>query len=101
MAIMAEQGSLKPTIVTSGITLILFIWSLYAFSAAGMLTRLPFTRTILVVISTIYLLRGIGGFFLIYMPLGRSPEFWFWSSSICLVIGSVHVLGLKQQWSVL
>ena len=99
MALMAEQGSIQPTLITSGITIVLGVWSLYAFSAAGMITALPFTRTVLVIISTIYLLRGIAGFFFISNPLGRSAEFWVWSSSICLVIAVVHIIGLKQVWS--
>jgi hypothetical protein len=82
--------------MTSGIAIVLVVWALYAFSAAGVLMSLPFARTVLVLISTIYLLRAIAGFFLIYAPLGRSAEFWFWSSSICLVFGIIHVIGLKQ-----
>lgn len=98
MALMAEQGSLKPTLITLGITLVLITWSLYAFSAAGIMIKLPFLRVILLMITTIYLLRGIAGYFLIQSPLGRSPEFWLWSSSICLGIGLVHLIGLKQWW---
>ena len=99
MAIMAEQGSMKPTIITSVITFILVLWSFYAFSAAGVITQLPFVRTIVVVIAGIYLLRGVAGFYFMNNPLGRTPEFWIWSSSICLVIALVHILGLKQVWS--
>ena len=29
-------------------------------------------------------------------PLGRSPQFWFWSSLICLSFGVIHLIGLKQ-----
>ncbi len=101
MAVMAEQGSIQPTIITAGITSVLVIWALYAFSAAGVLIQLPFTRIVLVLVSAIYLLRGIAGFFLIYNPLGRVPEFWFWSSSICLIIAVIHIIGLKQAWPTL
>ncbi|MPY23127.1 hypothetical protein FM037_05420 [Shewanella psychropiezotolerans] len=99
MAIMAEQGSLRPTIITSGIALVLSIWSLYAFSAAGLIGKLPLIRTALIIITAIYLLRGVAGFFFISNPLGRSPEFWFWSSAICLSLGLLHLIGLKQQWA--
>jgi hypothetical protein len=101
MAKMADQGSIQPTIITTCIVLILAIWSFYAFSAAGVLKSLPFTRVILVLVSGIYLLRGIAGFFLINNPLGRTAEFWVWSSSICLIIALVHIIGLKQTWSTL
>ncbi|PHQ73570.1 MAG: hypothetical protein COB74_07820 [Shewanella sp.] len=99
MAIMAEQGSLRPTIITSVIVLVLSIWSLYAFSAAGLIGKLPLIRTALIIITAIYLLRGVAGFFFISNPLGRSPEFWFWSSAICLSLGLLHLIGLKQQWA--
>lgn len=98
MATMAEQGSIQPTIITSGIIFVLIIWSIYAFSAAGVIIQLPFVRVILVIITAIYLLRGVAGFFLINNPLGRTPEFWIFSSSICLIIAIIHIIGLKQVW---
>ncbi len=99
MALMAEQGSSHPTIVTLGIFSILSIWSLYAFSAAGLIFRLPLLRTALILITSVYLIRGVAGFALIDMPMGRSPEFWLWSSIICLTFGVFHAIGLKKQWS--
>lgn len=98
MAQLAEKGSSQPTIVTSFIFLILTTWSLYAFSAAGLITKFPLLRLALVLITFIYMARGIAGFFLINFPMGRSPEFWLWSSAICLTIGIFHLIGLKQQW---
>jgi uncharacterized membrane protein YwzB len=98
MAQLAEKGSSQPTIVTSVIFLILTTWSLYAFSAAGLITKFPLLRLALVLITFIYMARGIAGFFLINSPMGRSPEFWLWSSAICLTIGIFHLIGLKQQW---
>lgn len=98
MARLAEQGSLQPTLITGGIVLVLTIWALYAFSAAGIIFRLPLMRLALVVITVIYLVRGLAGFFFISSPMGRSPEFWIWSSVICLMIGIVHLVGLKQVW---
>lgn len=99
MAIMAEQGSNYPTFVTLSIFLVLSIWSLYAFSAAGLIRKLPFIRLALILITTIYLVRGLAGFILISTPMGRSPEFWLWSSIICLTFGVFHAIGLKKQWS--
>lgn len=99
MALLADQGSYQPTIVTLGIFSILSLWSLYAFSAAGIIFRLPFIRLVLILITLIYSVRGIAGFFLVFSPLGRSPEFWVWSSLICLVFGVFHMLGLKLQWT--
>ena len=101
MAVMAEQGLIKPSIITSFIVVVLAIWSLYAFSAAGVIGRLPFIRVALIVISGIYMMRGLAGFYFVSHPIGRSPEFWVWSSVICLCIGLLHLIGLKQQWTVL
>lgn len=99
MAILAEQDSIQPTIITSAIMLVLSVWSLYAFSAAGVIFKLPLIRLALTLITLIYLTRGVAGFFLINTPLGRSPEFWLWSSVICLFFGMIHLIGLKQQWA--
>lgn len=101
MALMAEQGSIKPTLITLSITFVLMTWSLYAFSAAGSIIKLPFIRVILMLITAIYIFRGVAGYFFMNNPLGRTPEFWIWSSSICLIIGLVHLIGLKQVWSTL
>ncbi len=98
MASLAEQGRSEPAMITSLIVLVLVIWSLYAFSAAGIMIKLPLLRVVLSIITLIYLVRGIAGFFFIYSPMGRSPEFWVWSSIICLLVGITHVVGLKQQW---
>ena len=99
MAVLAERGSIQPTLITSGIVLVLSIWSLYAFSAVGIILRLPLVRIALILITVIYLVRGIAGFFFVSSPMGRSPEFWLWSSSICLCFGIIHLIGLKQQWT--
>jgi len=99
MALMAEQGSHHPTIVTLGIFSLLSIWSLYAFSAAGLIFKLPLIRLALILITSVYMVRGVAGFALMSMPMGRSPEFWFWSSAICLTFGIFHALGLKKQWA--
>lgn len=101
MAVLAEQGSSKPTIITFGVAIVLTIWALYAFSAAGLLGKLPLMRLALVVITAVYLIRGVAGFLLINNPMGRSPEFWVWSSAICLILGVLHLIGLKQQWAIL
>jgi hypothetical protein len=99
MAIMAEQGSSQPTIITLIIFSILSLWSAYAFSAAGLITRLPFSRLALSLITLVYLVRGLAGFTLVNNPMGRSPEFWLWSSAICLFFGIFHAVGLKRQWA--
>ena len=99
MAVLSERGSVEPTVITSVIVLIFSIWALYAFSAAGLVGKLPFTRTALIVITFIYFSRSLVGLFFINNPIGRSPKFWLWSSVVCLLIGAIHFIGFKQQWS--
>ena len=98
MAKLAERGSVKPTVITSFIVLVFIIWSFYALSGAGVIIELPLLRWVLLAVTLIYLLRGALGFFLYTKPLGRTPAFWLWSSSICLALGLIHMLGLKQIW---
>ncbi|MBE0364574.1 hypothetical protein PULV_a2293 [Pseudoalteromonas ulvae UL12] len=98
MAQWAEQGLIKPTLITLFIFSVLSVWAAYAFSAAGLIRRLPLRRTALLLITAVYVVRGLGGFFLISTPMGRSPEFWLWSSGICLVIGLIHSFALIQTW---
>jgi len=98
MAQMAEQGHWYPTIVTSAIVVLLSIWALYALSGAGVIKRLPLTRLALVIISGIFLLRGVT--FVGLMPAfpENSLTFWLVSSAICLVIGGLFAVGTYQQW---
>ena len=99
MATLAERGSIQPTIITSFIVLVFSIWTAYALSGAGIIFQLPLLRWVLLAITAIYLLRGIAGFFFYFTPLGRTPEFWLWSSAICLTLGLIHLFGLKQLWA--
>lgn len=72
MAVLAEQGSSTPTIITSVIVLVLSIWSAYAFSAAGVIRKLPLLRTALVIITFIYLFIAWNWwFFLNCKPNGK------------------------------
>lgn len=98
MAQMDLAGHWYPTVATLVISSILSIWSLYALSGAGVIRKLPLMRLALSAITLVYLLRGV--FFtplMAYFP-GNSDAFWFWSSAICLAIGLVHLVGLRQVW---
>ncbi|WNC72352.1 hypothetical protein RGQ13_19875 [Thalassotalea psychrophila] len=99
MARMAEDGHWYPTVVTSIIVLILSVWSLYALSGSKVIFRLPLLRLGLIVISLIYLLRGVA--FVAIMPMfpENTLTFWFVSSGICLIIGTLYAVGTFQSWS--
>ncbi len=98
MATMAEQGSITPTLLTLGIAAILAIWAAYAFSGAGLLPRLPLLRTGLVVISAIYLLRGLALIPALIFNGGEVMPFVLWSSLIVLVYGVAHAVGTWTAW---
>lgn len=99
MAQMDLAGHWYPTVATLVIAGLLFVWSAYALSAAGAIRKLPLTRLVLILVTGIYLLRGTAFAALVpYFP-GNSTTFWVLSSAICLVIGLLHLAGLKQVWS--
>jgi hypothetical protein len=98
MATLAEQGSMTPTLLTLGIAAILAIWSAYAFSGAGLLPRLPLLRTGLVVISAIYLLRGLALIPALIINGGAVMPFILWSSLIVLVYGIAYAVGTWTAW---
>lgn len=101
MARMAASGSTYPAMVTAAIGAVLLVWAAYALAGAGVLPRLPWMRAILCAISAVYVLRGLALVPMMIMMPGRSEAFWYWSSAICLGIGIVHVLGLRQAWHTL
>lgn len=98
MAVMAEQGSMTPTLLTLGIAAILAIWAAYAFSGAGLLPRLPLLRTGLVVISAIYLLRGLALIPALVLNGASVMPFILWSSLIVLVYGIAYAVGTWTAW---
>ena len=97
-----ERGDAFPVIVTLAITLILAGWAAYAASGAGLIGRLPLLRPVLIVITAVYLARGLVLFWpgLLRRP-DLSPAFLTWSSLIVLAIGAVHAIGLWKAWAVL
>lgn len=99
MARLAEAGHWRPTVMTLAIATVLSVWALYAFSGAGVIGRLPLLRLGLCAITAVYLLRGLT--FPLLMPAfpGNSMTFWLTSSAICLGIGAVHLIGLRQVWA--
>ena len=98
---MAERGMLYPTLVTLFITGALMIWALYTWSGAGLLIRLPLLRTVLVAVTTVYLVRGIGPLLWSVMQPASATPFWLWSSAIVLIFGAVHAAGTWLSWDAL
>nr|WP_295658955.1 hypothetical protein [Polymorphobacter sp.] len=99
MAHLAETGKSEAWLVTAAIAAVLAVWAAYAFSGAGLLPRLPLLKLGLVMISTIYLVRGLAlvpG--LMFRP-GLVTPFLFWSSLVVIVYGLTYTVGTWQAWS--
>lgn len=99
IAQMAEEGHWYPSFIAFAIGVLLTVWAAYALSGAGLLMQLPFVRLVLSAITGIYLLRALA--FPLLKPAfpGNSDTFWMVTSGICLVIGLIHLVGLRQVWS--
>ena len=97
MVQMVEAGRLFPHLVTLAIALVLFGWGISTPRPRTSSRKRPWARWVILAIASVYLLRGIVGFF-IEPSSGRSQIFWWWSSVICFAIGGIHVIGLRQVW---
>ena len=101
MASMAENGSIVPAVVALFVTLILFIWAAYAFSAAGIIKRLPLLKLGLLVITGIYTLRTLLlPYVLIFTP-AHLDSLIIWSSLFCLAAALAYAIGTWRSWKYL
>lgn len=103
MAELAAVGDPYPTIATLIIASILAVWGLYAFSGAGIIVKFPLIKTCLVLITIVYLVRGIAGLFAPFvtsdpMIQQNSVTFWLISSVTCCIYGTYYLLGTKKLW---
>ena len=103
MAQLSSAGDPYPTIVTIAISSILAVWGLYAWSGAGLIVKLPLLKTCLVLITAVYLVRGVVGLFAPFLTSDpvvhqNSMTFWVVSSVICCVYGMYYLLGTKKLW---
>jgi hypothetical protein len=105
MAVMSEQGASYPAFITSMIAVVLFIWSLYAFSGAGVIRMLPFLKTALALIGIIFLLRGllaVPALYFIEHPyiaeLKLKMGFMVATSVICLILAVLYIKGFLSVY---
>lgn len=98
MANMAEKGLFYPALITVGIASILAIWSWFAFAGAGLLWKPPLLRTGLVVISAVYLARGLILLPMILFVPEKVNSFAIWSSLIVLIYGLFYAAGTWKAW---
>jgi hypothetical protein len=102
IARMAERGHWYPPVVTLVIATILAGWAVYAFSAAGKISRLPLVRTALIAIAFVLIARSAFAF----IPAAWPPENWTLAfvattSAICFVLGAIFAIGTWRAWPAL
>lgn len=100
----AEGGDIRLVVITMIISTIIAVWAIYAFSAAGMTRRIPFTRFALLAISCVLLFRGVA-YFVDPLWQGWRPDltrtFLILSSLITFMMGLCFAIGTWQAWPTL
>ncbi|MFH0261331.1 hypothetical protein ACGRH2_13070 [Vibrio barjaei] len=106
MAHMSELGHWYPALLTGTIALLLAVLSAYAFSGIKVVSPLPFTNLILVLISCVFLARGV-----LFIPavlvldssylqeLAANMDFLVVTSIICSAIGICFGVGAYARIS--
>jgi hypothetical protein len=95
LAPMAAQGSPLPALATGLLVIIFGLWSIYAFSGAGLIRELPLLRVALLLVGLAYTVRGL----LVCLDLviwlqGRHPAPRMVAfSAISLVLGILYGVG--------
>jgi hypothetical protein len=94
----AEKGHGWHDVFTLAIAALLMVWAAYALSVLDYgVPPLPADKIVLSLITGVYVLRGAGGFAMLWWPQrSHSTRFIVVSSLICLGIGIVHSVGLWE-----
>jgi hypothetical protein len=104
MAALAAAGSPVPALITLAMTAVFAVMGLYALAGAGRLRWLPLLRTGLVLIGSLYTLRGL------FLPLevrrvllapGALPPRELVFSAVSLTIGLLYLAGTVAGWRAL
>jgi hypothetical protein len=101
MARAAERGAIFPVVITLFIAIVLLAWMAFALSGAGVIPRLPLTRTALVAICGVLMLRGLG---LPLMQMSRpdlSAAFLYTTAAIVTLFGIIFIMGTVRAWPML
>jgi len=103
MAQLAEAGDHKATFITLAIAAVLAVWGLFALSGAGVIFKLPLLKLALILISLVYLVRGLAGFVLPFVShhpaiAANSVTFWLVSSAVCMLFGLFYLFGTINNW---
>ena len=95
----AARGAWFPAVITLGVAVIIGMWAIYAFSAAGSLPPLPFRRTILVLIVLGLSGRGLAILAPDMWRADLSYAFKLWSSVAVLSLAACFAVGTFLAWT--
>jgi hypothetical protein len=101
MARMDEAGSWQPALLTSAVTLVFIFFGFYGLAGAGRFRKLPFMKTMLIVIAVIFLIRGAGMIAEVYMMIvdPSYPSQMIFFSAAALLVGICYSIGIRKNWS--
>ena len=97
---MTELGQvhlLLPYLLTIFVAVVFFIFGLYGLSADNKFKKLPFLKTVIFLISGIYLLRGLGEL-VVYNIHGTNSTVETIYSLIALSVGLLFLFGGLKKW---
>ena len=100
LAKLYKNSKLIPSLITTMIGSTLIIFSLYGFSGAKIIKKLPYLKNTLLTISLLFILRGSFIFLFLILYLTNSPftkinQIYF--SSLSLLIGIGYLLGYIEN----
>ncbi len=101
MARAAEAGSMRPTAITSLLTVMFALWGLVAFSAAGMVRRLGSAKYLTAAIAVLYVLRGAlvaPQVWWMHLHPELVPVRFVMFSLVALGLGIVGLWGVSLVW---
>jgi hypothetical protein len=98
MALLAQEGSVIPTVVTLGIATVFGVWGCYALAGAGLMRHLPLVVPALWAISAVFILRGLIIFpDLLHLVAGDDyPVRQSVFSALSLGLGAAHLIGTRR-----
>ena len=97
----AARGAWFPAVITLGISGIIGVWAIYAFSAAGVVPALPFRRTVLILIVAGLTARGLAVLAPDQWRGDLSYAFKLWSSVAVLILATCFAVGTFLAWPAL
>ena len=72
LADLVRKGSMLPAWLTAGLVVFFMLCAFYLLSGAGVIRRLPMTKTMIWCIGLLFLLRGLAVFWFVYLFMAGS-----------------------------